>query len=602
LATSSNPGQLSLGISNDIAAGRLQTAIRNQGLLIKSLQSIYNALTGSNDINTKDLVRKLARIEESILHLIAAQKDEIESISIIPTGSTCPQCGENMLLLRNTTLVVAQELQKTDPALLITQNLLKLAAHQQASAVADIRTTPLNIHAVVLHESNSLEYLNEALLTVVNKIDSVEETFSNTNEFAALYNALADREAELYLSTQGLMEQKINRRAEFEARKIANAQEVIRLELRALVAQQTNSDTSPVLEYAHKQIDTLALKVVDMLVTAGVSERVLNTERSIAVTLRGLAQTFDRSAYQEAYTSSNPHSSNNTPSSHNNPGSTPPLEELVLLKMMQTNILDSTKEYNGQTVRGHTKEMDYLIELANQQSSLAQLTQGVIKQTNANTETPRADITPKATNDTTTQIQYPRQQPTQTKVIHKLEEFPNLDELLGTNNIDNKHSTINPEIPINNTPLAVAAAQMQTASIYLLASRTGLETQRLQIEIIHQLDLEIEQAKKSTQQTQGGSGGSQGNTDFGVQSEHDPTGANSNPGEAPQPIDFSPDQNIVLEPLLGGELDNPNSEWGNLPPRVRDQLRQGRQEEYSTIYERMTAEYYRRLARDELHD
>ena len=45
-------------------------------------------------------------------------------------------------------------------------------------------------------------------------------------------------------------------------------------------------------------------------------------------------------------------------------------------------------------------------------------------------------------------------------------------------------------------------------------------------------------------------------------------------------------------------IDETRIEWGNLPPRVRDQLLQGRSDKYSSHYERLTREYYRRLAEE----
>jgi hypothetical protein len=38
--------------------------------------------------------------------------------------------------------------------------------------------------------------------------------------------------------------------------------------------------------------------------------------------------------------------------------------------------------------------------------------------------------------------------------------------------------------------------------------------------------------------------------------------------------------------------------WGNLPARVRDQLMQGRHDQFSSLYESMTETYYRRLAEE----
>ncbi len=43
-------------------------------------------------------------------------------------------------------------------------------------------------------------------------------------------------------------------------------------------------------------------------------------------------------------------------------------------------------------------------------------------------------------------------------------------------------------------------------------------------------------------------------------------------------------------------LDAARAAWGSLPERLRDMLLQGSGEKFSTTYERLTEEYYRRLA------
>lgn len=603
LAGTADPEQRSTDIAKDILWGRLQISIQNQGLLIKVLQKIHNTLSGSNKRSVKDLVRRLEKIEDSIHRLIRTQETEMTAIINSSTATSFLACGKNMLLLRNSTLAVSLDLQQTDPSLLHTINMLESAANQQAGAVADIRTAPPKKEAAVLHESNSLSLLNNALLSVIEKTNSVEqESNTSTHKFAALYNTLADREAELYLATQDLLEETHKRRLMFEARKIANLQEVIRIDLQSLVAQQTGADVSIIQEYTHNQINALSLNVVDTLVNTGASRRVLGNERTITLTLRGLAETFASSVTQEGFDSGGSKSNKNQASSNSNSRTTPPVAELELLKMMQINILDCTKEYNSNLVRGNTKEVDYQTDLAHQQIALAELTQKVLEQIQSNTDSVPSNNGPHEVNNTSIQNQYNHQQEPQNSPNQDPEGLPSLDDLLGTTGVDNQPETISPETLTNEEPLAIAAAQMKTVSTYLSASHTGIKTQRLQAEIIHQLDLAIEQAKQNSQPTQGGSSGSSDNNEFGVQREFDPTGAQPNPGDTNETKQPASTNNIVVDPILGGDLDDPNSKWGNLPPRVRDQLRQGKQEVYSSIYERMTAEYYRRLAKDVIDD
>jgi hypothetical protein len=49
---------------------------------------------------------------------------------------------------------------------------------------------------------------------------------------------------------------------------------------------------------------------------------------------------------------------------------------------------------------------------------------------------------------------------------------------------------------------------------------------------------------------------------------------------------------------LNRVFEESRTEWGGLPQRVRDMLLQGRGEKFSSLYEQMTREYYRKLAEE----
>ena len=74
------------------------------------------------------------------------------------------------------------------------------------------------------------------------------------------------------------------------------------------------------------------------------------------------------------------------------------------------------------------------------------------------------------------------------------------------------------------------------------------------------------------------------------------TGSNgtesSSQGDSPASMD-------AMDPRLGGAMDESGQEWGSLPARIRDLLQQGRQDKYSDVYEKLTGEYYRRIAEQE---
>jgi len=140
----------------------------------------------------------------------------------------------------------------------------------------------------------------------------------------------------------------------------------------------------------------------------------------------------------------------------------------------------------------------------------------------------------------------------------------------------------------------------------------GLGTQRIQEDIIAKLAFLIDKAKEDQQQgaqSSGSSGSRQqqqqqqrspgkqqrGQQDQNSESERNANAQNEQRNGEPQEGDPPPGQDAVLNPIM----EERRSEWGELPQRERDMLLQGRQEKFSSLYERLTREYYRRLAEDD---
>lgn len=158
--------------------------------------------------------------------------------------------------------------------------------------------------------------------------------------------------------------------------------------------------------------------------------------------------------------------------------------------------------------------------------------------------------------------------------------------------------------------VARALDGMKTASGRLTEQRdAGLGTQRIQEEVVLTLDRLLEEAQRQQQQQQRSSSSSSSRSQRQQQS--DPSeqsrqsqqqrqrqqrqqgqqSGDSQSGEAEPP----PSEEGVAG---GGELSESRIEWGRLPERVRDLVLQGRRDKVSSLYERLTREYYRRLAEE----
>ena len=166
-------------------------------------------------------------------------------------------------------------------------------------------------------------------------------------------------------------------------------------------------------------------------------------------------------------------------------------------------------------------------------------------------------------------------------------------------------------------PIAAAAEQMELAATRLDGHRdAGLDTQRLQEDVLARLDQLIADAINNAAPpppSGGGAGGGSGTPDNGDAAPGQGEAANGDaagppagaegpaagsPGSNASNGGFSPGQVGPAGPAEAGPLREVRTEWGALPPRLRDELSNGLDEPFSPVYRRQTEAFYRRLAED----
>jgi len=203
------------------------------------------------------------------------------------------------------------------------------------------------------------------------------------------------------------------------------------------------------------------------------------------------------------------------------------------------------------------------------------------------------------------------------------EDLPSLDELLGIEEEEGEGEEADedagaPEVEAGDPAEAElerrlsaeqAAEQfeqalqlMQDVAGRLEASRdTGIQTQRLQEDIIRRLDMLIRMSEQQQQQSSSSSGSSQQGQqqqaqDPGQQQAQQQQGQREQQGQQQAPAGGGADV-----PLQEGQLaaqPAAGASWGNLPERVRDAVVQSQNEKFSAMYRALTEAYYRRLAEE----
>lgn len=205
---------------------------------------------------------------------------------------------------------------------------------------------------------------------------------------------------------------------------------------------------------------------------------------------------------------------------------------------------------------------------------------------------------------------------------------PTLDDLLGTKKpTSTTPPTIDPAATRPATPsrddldrrlrqpepsdtLKEAVALMEQAATRLgteggNTADTSLDTQRVQEDVLRKLDQALSQArKKRSQQQQKQQQQQQQQQEQKQQqdqqqqdqkqSEQDQATQQSRAQKAKDSSDTSPHEG--REQALGPNIEAARAAWGSLPQRTRDMLMQGSGEKFSSSYQRLTEEYYKRLA------
>jgi hypothetical protein len=153
--------------------------------------------------------------------------------------------------------------------------------------------------------------------------------------------------------------------------------------------------------------------------------------------------------------------------------------------------------------------------------------------------------------------------------------------------------------------LVQAIALMRESEERLKASDAGAQTQRVQDETLKLLDKLIAQAKQNQQkqkqqQSQQQQGQKQQSSERQQQQKQSSQQQGQQQGQAQAQQQGTGDGrggNPASAQAQTRQLpQGAQAAWGNLPPHVRDALMQGASDAYSSTWEQLTGEYYKRLA------
>lgn len=219
---------------------------------------------------------------------------------------------------------------------------------------------------------------------------------------------------------------------------------------------------------------------------------------------------------------------------------------------------------------------------------------------------------------------------------------PSLDEALGLGDGGKQSDTTTDASELQRSLdgakprdiLNSAIDDMKHSAQLLDANDSGISTRRVQESVVRKLDELIATAQRMKQQQsqqgqesqgqqsqgQSGKGKNQGKDQGAKDGKDGQDGKKPEPGENGQPRggrDGKQDQDGAdgkrrkdgdatsneppeqADPTMNSaQFDEARAEWGRLPPRVREAVRQGLRDPMSAAYRQLTQDYYRRLAEE----
>ncbi|MDG2199719.1 MAG: hypothetical protein P8K80_00865 [Phycisphaerales bacterium] len=598
--------------SEDVSDGLMQSATRTQQQVIETLQQMQSMLDESRKVDVKDLVRKLEALQQAINRLVEFQRRELLRLDVAIKDEVFTGRDTPLIRLRTNTLSVSKQARETGEETRSISRILDQAAGEQVEAISGLRTDPIIADLVRGHEERSLQLLESALEETGARAEQARQDMESgaRNELASLYKALAERESVVMGQTEELLGlEDLDRRARFEARRLSRTQEEIRIALLELTSTNKEILESATFHHVHNRLDALSRDISADLKDGRITNLTTHRQQMMLQHFASLAESLEQGGDEDRFadgTSGSGGSSEESPSQQQ--GLVPPIAEIKLLRSMQVELLGETRAMEIEGDRFGDLRSGVMSDLATQQSALAELGLNMLQDLQEQQE--QRDAAESGVPTSTTPVEpgvppsaMPLNQGTGTETEN--EDLPDLDELLGLDSEEDPAPDTDPvlnipEDPVEGLePLTRAIEGMHASARRLDIDSTGVQTQRLQEDVIYHLDqlIEMAQQQQQQQQQQSSSSSSSSSPEPGSEpqaGQQDQQGSQQQQGESGE----TPPTMDGLDPMLGGVIDEADAEWGTLPDRVRKMLQQGRQDAYSSLYERMTIEYYRRLARE----
>lgn len=622
----------------DDEKGRTETLRRRLATLAEALEQ---------------LVLQSSSTEGLGLDLVAASAHE--------SAKAAPSVSQEAAKLSLNAAGVSDDGRAAGPSAQRVVRLVDRGAEAAGRAATALAATPPQATTGHEHLVRATAVFQEALDAVreQEKRNEEQEHQQRARELAQAYRSLADRQEGVLTTTQPLVGLRGERRTLVEARRISVEQDNIQQAISTIADESEDVKKSLTFMEATRVAIEASKSVVEELRAGPPTLTTVEREREVMETLRGLCDALSEASKKEKDpfedADQQAGGGGGGGGGEQQKPLIPPLAELKVLRALQQRVYDRTKSTELLGEQGD--KLVTLKSLASRQEAITKIAEELRRaleeklQQQANEAAPIVVTPPQrgpqAAPPTATsqgRDQNPKQAPSEPPSPPKSEE-KSLDELLGIEGAGDAKKAADESTRAHEESLAriltekeaqdtleVTIDEMKRSATLLQENDGGTSVQRLQEDILARLDTLIQSAQQQQQQQSSSSSSSSSSSQSqGEKKGGDSSQAKGGKGQGEAAAESkrrkeaeqrakdgqaksgeqegdSTKQGSTgeragelppgVEAIEGGAIEESDEEWGNLPPRVRDVLRQGVREKMSSVYKRWTEAYYRRIAEE----
>ncbi|MDX2115253.1 MAG: hypothetical protein SFZ24_06470 [Planctomycetota bacterium] len=360
--------------AEQVGQNQTSQASRSQQQAEQDLQEMLNDLDQVERARDEVLRRQLASIIETLEGLVAAQEGELEALDArVAAAEGLAGLDEGMIRLNQNTLAVLEQIRGGGPELAAVAAPVSRALEAQTGAITEIRRPVLGERMVREFELRSLTQLRAAL-SKARELDEAaadRQRRKQLGELKKLYRAVLERQGAIGEEAGPFAgAQELSRRGRQVLRGLSERQGGIRAELAEILSQTKELRDAKVFEFAHRRMDATSVRVESDLSEARPDPAVRGVE-AMAGLIRDVLESLedpkpDPKKFAEGAQGGGQGGGNQS----GQQPLIPPLKELMLLRRLQTQIADATRDAAGPEAGVSREE---ITRLGNEQRELMEV-------------------------------------------------------------------------------------------------------------------------------------------------------------------------------------------------------------------------------------